>query len=319
MLILPAAFITFIAAFIGIPVLLGFARFFGLYTQVEEMQSKVYVLFGKVVLILDQPGLHSPFLHLGPRALLLHLAGTAHTVDHRLDQEYLRSQPVNSEEGTPMGIGVWYEMRVGDPVEFLFRNTDPRGSLRANVANATVRCLSNMPLETLLEDRHKMSRIVRAEVSPKSEAWGYHLGSVYIRKVHFRDSNMIQQIEQKVVNRLRQVTSAIRQVGANQVALIKSTAEKEAASEFARAAAMRPFLVGKALQEIGQDKEILEAVFEILETQNMLAGEVDLTLIPAGVPGGLLSPLLASQSQQFHTPPSSHPNPHPFPDLPLSR
>jgi hypothetical protein len=37
-------------------------------------------------------------------------------VDHRLDQEYLRSQAVNSEEGTPMGIGVWYEMRVGDPV-----------------------------------------------------------------------------------------------------------------------------------------------------------------------------------------------------------
>lgn len=199
-----------------------------------------------------------------------------------------------------MGIGVWYEMRVGNPVDFLFRNTDPRGSLRANVANATVRSLSNMPLNTLLEDRHKMSRIVRAEVSPKSEAWGYQLGSVYIRKVHFRDGNMIQQIEQKVVNRLRQVTSAICQVGANQVALIKSTAEKEAASEFARAAAMRPFLVGKALQEIGQDKEILEAVFEILETQNMLAGEVDLTLIPGGAKAELLGSLLATQSQKFY-------------------
>jgi regulator of protease activity HflC (stomatin/prohibitin superfamily) len=300
MLIIPAAFATFIAAWIGVPMLLGFARLFGLYTTVGEMQSRVYVLFGKVVLILNEPGLHSPFLMLGPKAFLLHLAGTAHTVDHRLDQEYLRSQAVNSEEGTPMGIGVWYEMRVGNPVDFLFRNTDPRGSLRANVANATVRCLSNMPLETLLEDRHKMSRVVRGEVSPKSEAWGYQLGSVYIRKVHFRDGNMIQQIEQKVVNRLRQVTSAIRQVGANQVALIKSTAEREAASEFARAAAMRPFLVGKALQEIGHDKEILEAVFEILETQNMLAGEVDLTLIPSGAQAGLLGSLLATQSQKFY-------------------
>lgn len=301
MMILPTAVVTFFAALIGLPIVLALARFLGLYTEVGEMQSKVYVLFGKVVLVLQEPGLHSPFLLLGPKALLLRLAGDVHTVDHRLDQEYLRSLPVNSEEGTPMGIGIWYEMRVGDPVECLFRNTDPRGSLRANVANATVRCLSNMPLTTLLEDRHQMSRVVRAEVSPKSEAWGYRLGSVYIRKVHFRDNHMIQQIEQKVVNRLRQVTSAIRQVGANQVALIKSTAEKEAASEFARAAAMRPYLVGKALQEIGQDREILEAVFEILETQNMLAGEVDLTLIPGGSKAELLGSLLASQSQQFHT------------------
>ena len=68
--------------------------------------------------------------------------GTEYTLDLRLDQEYLRSQPVNSEEGAPMGIGIWYEMFISDPVSFLFKNADPRGSLRANVGNATVRCLS---------------------------------------------------------------------------------------------------------------------------------------------------------------------------------
>ena len=36
--------------------------------------------------------------------------------------------------------------------------------------------------------------------------------------------NLIQQIEAKVVNRLRQVTSAIKQDGANQVNIITSTA-----------------------------------------------------------------------------------------------
>jgi hypothetical protein len=44
--------------------------------------------------------------------------------------------------------------------------------------------------------------------------------------VHFRDLAMIRQIEEKVVNRLRQVTSAIKQDGANQVNIIKSTAER---------------------------------------------------------------------------------------------
>ena len=73
---------------------------------------------------------------------------------------------------------------------------------------------------------------------------GLQLGSVYIRKVHFRDAGMIKQIEEKVVNRLRQVTSAIKQDGANQVNIITSTAEQQAAIEFAKAAAMRPQIVG---------------------------------------------------------------------------
>src|SRR5207248_7799203 len=109
---------------------------------------------------------------------------------------------------------------------------------------ATVRTLSNLPLSEMLEDRHRMSKAVRDEVSPKSEEWGYKLGTVYIRKVHFRDVGMIKQIEEKVVNRLRQVTSAIRQDGANQVSIITSTAERQAAIEFAKAAAMRPQIVG---------------------------------------------------------------------------
>jgi regulator of protease activity HflC (stomatin/prohibitin superfamily) len=87
-----------------------------------------------------------------------------------------------------MGIGIWYEMFISDPVAYLFKNTDPRGSLAANVSNSTVRSLSNMPLEEMLTDRHAMSQAVRDEVSPKSHEWGYRLGSVYIRKVHFRDS-----------------------------------------------------------------------------------------------------------------------------------
>ena len=186
-------------------------------------------------------------------------------------------------------------MRISNPVAFLFENTDPRGSLEANVANATVRGLSNMPLPNMLEDRHSMSHVVRGEVSPTSESWGYTLGSVYIRKVHFRDLNMIEQIEQKVVNRLRQVTSAIRQAGANQVDIITSAAEKEAAVEFARAEAVRPELVGQALVEIAKDKDVAEALFEALETQRLLEGQSDLTLVPAGSGERLLTDLLASR------------------------
>src|SRR6266550_8402314 len=238
--LLLAALATFIAAFVAEPLLLALCRIFGVYAVVQERTARVYMLFGKVLGVLDEPGLHFLPAQLGPAAFVINLLGNCYVRDMRLDQEYLRSQPVNSEEGAPMGIGIWYEMWISDPVAYLFKNTDPRGSLRANVSNATVRCLSNMPLGEMLETRHNMSRTVRTEVSGKSRDWGYDLGSVYIRKVHFRDAGMIRQIEEKVVNRLRQVTSAIRQAGANQVSVITSSAEREAAIEFARAAVIRP-------------------------------------------------------------------------------
>jgi regulator of protease activity HflC (stomatin/prohibitin superfamily) len=294
---------TFFGLFVLGPVISAFCRAFGLYTIVQERQCKVYVLFGKVALILDEPGLHLLWFKLGWKAPLVNSLGRCHVLDMRLDQEYLRSQPVNSEEGAPMGIGIWYEMFISDPVSYLFKNADPRGSLAANVSNSTVRCLSNLKLSEMMENRHAMSLAVRTEVSPKSHEWGYQLGSVYIRKVHFRDTNMIKQIEEKVVNRLRQVTSAIKQDGANQVSIITSTAERQAAIEFAKAAAMRPRIVGAALQEIARDRDISRAMFSILEAQKLIEGEAEITLTPKG--NELLPELLAaSPIPKSPTPPS---------------
>jgi regulator of protease activity HflC (stomatin/prohibitin superfamily) len=292
--IVGAALVIFVVLFVAEPILRLLGRMFGLWAVVQERTCRVYVLFGKVVGVLDEPGLHILPFAIGPSAFFINLLGKCHVLDMRLDQFYLRSQPVNSEEGAPMGIGIWYEMWISDPVAYLFKNTDPRGSLRANVSNATVRCLSNMPLGEMLETRHNMSQTVRTEVTGKSQAWGYQLGSVYIRKVHFRDSGMIRQIEEKVVNRLRQVTSAIRQAGANQVSVITSSAEKEAAFEFARAAAIRPATLGQAFQEIARDPAVAAALFEILETQKMLENGDRVVLVPGGPHGRTLATLLAS-------------------------
>ncbi|MCX6081237.1 MAG: SPFH domain-containing protein [Chloroflexi bacterium] len=275
-----------------VPIALFFLRLLGLYTIVDEGTCQVFVLFGRVVGILNDPGLHILPLRLGPSAFLVNWLGSRRVLDMRLDQQYLRSNPVNSEEGAPMGVGIWYEMYISEPVSYLFKNADPRGSLAANVSNAVVRSLSNMPLEQMLVNRHSMSQMVREEVSPRSHEWGYKLGSVYIRKVHFRDVDMIRQIEAKVVNRLRQVTSAIKQDGANQVNIITSTADRQAAIEFAKAGAIRPRIVGQAMQAITANREVADAVFEILETQKILDSKGSLSLIPAN--SELLSKLLVA-------------------------
>lgn len=288
-------FSAIIVCFLFEKIVLALAKLFGFYDIVNERETKVYVLFGEIVGILNEPGLYFLWSKFGWRAIFVNLIGQVYTRSLTLDQQYLRSIPVNSEEGTPMGIGVWYEMFISDPIAHIFKNVDPEGSLSANVKNATIKNLSNLPLSEMLVNRHQMSKVVREEVSPQSNQWGYKLGSVYIRKVHFRDDNMIKQIEEKVVNQLRQVTSAIEQDGVNQVNVIASKAEQQASVEFAKAAAVRPEIVGETLQKVAQDPEVLKTMYDILEYQRVVDSDADVTILPEGDKNNLLADLMASK------------------------
>lgn len=267
-----------------IPLAMRIGRAFGLYAIVHEAEAQVFTLFGKVLGTLDDPGLRWPIQRFGVKALLIPFFGKTYKVNTALRQHYLRSQMVNSEEGTPMGVGIWYEMQVTDPVSYLFTNTNPEGSLQANVASATISVLSNLEMEKMLEDRHSLSRTVRKSVSPLSEKWGYRLGSVYIRKVAFTDIQMVDNITDKVVKRLVQVTSAMKQDGENRVGLIQSETAKKVSQKMAEAGAARPCIVGKSLNEIGkQDPEVLQAVIEVMETENLLKSGAEVDLLPQGV------------------------------------
>ena len=270
-----------IFGFAALPVTLGLARFFAIFTIVKECESHVYTLFGKVIGTLDEPGLRFPIAQFGMGALLVPFFGRRHVVSTALRQHYLRGQMVNSEEGTPMGVGIWYEMEVNDPVAYLFKNANPEGSLQANVASSTISTLSNLEMDKMLEDRHSLSRTVRQTVSPLSEKWGYRLGSVYIRKVYFTDQQMVQNITDKVVKRLVQVTSAMKQDGDNRVGLIRSETAKKVSSKMAEAHAMRPAVVGAVLNEIATDStDILDAVLEVMEVDQLLQSNASVELIP---------------------------------------
>ncbi len=271
----------FILGVVIIPILLILARAFGIYACVQECEAQVFTLFGKVIGTLKKPGLHFPISIFGPRAMLIPFFGKRYVVSTALRQHYLRSQMVNSEEGTPMGVGIWYEMQVADPVSYLFINANPDGSLQANVTSSTISTLSNLEMETMLENRHSLSRTVRQAVSPLSEKWGYRLGSVYIRKVEFTDMQMVHNITEKVVKRLVQVTSAMKQDGENRVGLIKSETAFKVSQKMAEAAAARPRIVGQKLNEIAKnDPEVLDTVLEVMEINQMLESGASVDIIP---------------------------------------
>ena len=272
---------TFILGLMFIPVTMQVLKLFGLFVCIRECEAQVYTLFGKVIGTLDTAGLAFPISHFGPRAMLVPFFGKRYAVNTALRQHYLRSQMVNSEEGTPMGVGIWYEMRVKDPVSYLFTNANPDGSLQANVTSSTISTLSNLEMEMMLEDRHSLSRTVRQTVSPLSEQWGYQLGSVYIRKVEFTDAQMVHNITDKVVKRLVQVTSAMKQDGENRVGLIKSETAYKVSQKMAEAADARPDIVGTELNEIAKtDPEILESVLQVMEVNNLLDSSASVDLLP---------------------------------------
>lgn len=272
----------FVLTFVFTAFLVGLGRVLQLWRVLPERTVLVYTFFGKVVGQADEPGLFFPILHFGPRALLFPFFGKAYIVSTQLQQSYLRNQLVNSEEGAPMGVGVWFEMYVNDPAAFLFRNSDPMGSLKANVATAVVKQLSNLKLDVLLEDRDALSRKVREEVSPTSSQWGFALGSTYIRKVAFRDKGMIAEIQRKVVNRLRQVTAAMKQAGDNTVAIIHSEADKQASQRLGQAQAVRPEVVGRALAEIQRVPGVALALFRLLEISATLKSPGKIVLAEPG-------------------------------------
>jgi regulator of protease activity HflC (stomatin/prohibitin superfamily) len=267
---------------ISMPILFAIARWCGFYAVVQECEVHVFTLFGKVIGTLDEAGLQFPVRHFGPRALLVSLFGKRQRVSTALRQSYLRNQMVNSEEGTPMGVGIWYEMKVMNPVDYLYINANPEGSLEANVANSTISTLNNLEMEKMLEDRHALSRSVRKTVSPLSEKWGYQLGSVYIRKVGFTDRHMVENITEKVVKRLVQVTSAMKQDGDNRVGLIMSETANKVSQKMAESSAKRPEVVGGTLNAIQKaDPEILQAVLDVMETEQLLESGARVDILPA--------------------------------------
>jgi hypothetical protein len=94
---------------------------------------------------------------------------------------------------------------------------------------------------------------------------------------------MVDNITEKVVKRLVQVTSAMKQDGENRVGLIKSETANKVSQKMAEASSMRPEVVGKTLNEISQrDPGILEAMMEVMEVERLLKSGAQVDILPDG-------------------------------------
>ncbi len=69
--------------------------------------------------------------------------------------------------------------------------------------------------------------------------------------------------------------------------------DDEASTEFAKAHAARPRLVGEALRQICEDPEVESTLFSVLETQEILNGSAKVIMMSTGA--GILPALKAGR------------------------
>ena len=260
-------------------------RVLGVYVVVQERQCVVFELFGRVRLIEEQPGIHFPWLKMGLFAPLVAVFGKKRVVDLRLDQSYLRSQPVNSEEGAPMGIGVWCGMFVSDPMAYLYKNWDPVGSLRANVSERD---------RALLEQHEALGTYARDTALHEPGRARRSVGQVarmgLRRRQHLHPQGALSRRRHDSANRAESRQSPAAGDRRDSARRRESESTYSARppsvrrpSRSLQAAATRPRIVGAALGEIAKDALIASALFELLETQNLLQSPgLEVSVLPQG-------------------------------------
>jgi hypothetical protein len=75
----------------------------------------------------------------------------------------------------------------------------------------------------------------------------------------------------------------MKQDGENRVGLIRSETANKVSQKMAEAKSTRPGVVGRALNDIArEDAEILGAVIQVMETEELLSSQASVDVLPAG-------------------------------------
>ena len=188
-----------------------------------------------------------------------------------------------------MGVGIWFEMLRPRSQGVPFPKLRPdRLALKANVATAVVKQLSNLKLDVLLENRDALSRNVREEVSPPrrsgASVWlNLHPQGRVPRQGH--DRRNPAQGRQPPAPGHRRHAAGRRERSRDHP--LRSRQESLTAPRTGPGRATS--IVGHALAEIQRDPEVATALFALLDIQATLKSPGKITLNSGEATGLLLN------------------------------
>jgi modulator of FtsH protease HflC len=228
--------VSILAAVVGVivAVLLNASLF-----VVEQTQQALVTQFGKLVRVVDKPGLHTklPFVQ------------TVITFDNRLLPYVQPSQEVILGDQRRLIVDSFTMLRITDPLKFYqavgFTEEGISGRLSSVVQSAMRRVLGNNGLLAVLSaDRARIMATIRDEVNDEMKGFGVVIEDVRIRRADLPPENTQAILDRMTSERVR-VAKQARAEGAEAATKIRADADRERTVLLAEAQAKADQLRGE--------------------------------------------------------------------------
>ncbi len=207
---------------------------FGIYPD----ESLLVLRFGRLARRVDEPGLHVLIDGFAPWTRTLR-------VSRRIQATLLRDIEVHDVGGTELGVDVFVEFQVVDPVKATFAIENLSESVIKLVSHAVITVLGARTFDEILRDSGSLSEGVQAEIRSEAAAWGVEVRKVLLQQM--RPSSMAtEQILAEVAARLEKMKARIEEEGRQAVALLHARTAAEIAVRIAKARGQYPRAIGKA-------------------------------------------------------------------------
>jgi membrane protease subunit HflC len=188
---------------------------------VSQTEQALVVQFGKVVRVIQDPGLHAKWP----------IAQNVITLDKRLLATDLPDEEVILGDQTRMRIDTFTVFRISDPLRF-YQAIGPipqniRGRLDSVVTASLRRVLGNDKLlDVLSADRDRIMSTIDSEVNTEMRSFGVSIIDVRIRRADLPQENT-DAILSRMKSERQRIAAQLRAEGAEASQKIKADAERE--------------------------------------------------------------------------------------------
>jgi len=206
---------------------------------VSQTEQALVVQFGKVVRVIENPGLHAKWP----------IAQNVIVLDKRLLAADLPGEEVILGDQTRMNIDTFTVFRISDPLRF-YQAIGPvsqniHGRLDSVVTASLKRVLGNNTLlDVLSADRDRIMSAIETQVNTEMRAFGVSVADVRIRRADLPQENTDAILSRMKSERQRKAAQA-RAEGAEASQKIKADAERERTVLLAEAKATADNLRGE--------------------------------------------------------------------------
>lgn len=287
---------------LGLTTMVGFAlgalapfivsRIFHLVTiSVEEESCALVTRFGRLVALLDRPGLQLCWDRWAPWVRV-------HHVSMRRDFRDINNVNVHDAEGSAIVLDLWLEYRIVDAAKALFGVDNWDESLQNLISNCATAILSNRSFQDILIDRTELDQALKAQTADEATRWGISVQRVFIRSIKL-SADVYQQVLDRIAAKLELAKAEIEEMGRTRVAELEAATRLMVATHVADAKGQYPKSIGEALVEIGRQPRVLTAyntlyelghvrphrtvVFEGFEASEISAADAAMMLVDTGV------------------------------------